>query len=136
MASPALAATLSSADQADVRRALAAVGAATSEQPALRSERLTREPSPAFLLGTALGAWIGAAAQLDYDLKTPSGDGDDSEAIGIDCFDERTAFDSLQARSRALGLTPPEVAAAAGLTKGPVLAAWRDREAGPAKRCR
>jgi hypothetical protein len=133
---PARAASLGPAEQADLRRALAMVGPAASEQPALRQEGLTRAPSPAYMLGAALGAWIGAAAQLDYDLKTPSGDGDDSEAIGIDCFDERTAFDHLQARSRALGLAPGDVVAAAGLGEAPVLAAWRDREAGPAKRCR
>jgi hypothetical protein len=102
----------------------------------VRKESLTHEPSPAYMLGAALGAWIGAAAQLDYDLKTPSGDGDDSEAIGIDCFDERIAFDHLETRSRALGLAPPDVVEAAGLAGGPVLGDWRNREAGPAKRCR
>jgi hypothetical protein len=132
----AVAAGLRAGEQADLRRAIAVVGASTSEQPALRQEKLTREPSPAYMLGAALGAWIGAAAQLDFDLKTPSGDGDDSEAIGIDCFDERTAFDHLEARSQALGLAPRDVVEAAGLGGGPVLSAWREREAGPAKRCR
>ncbi len=121
-------------DQAEIRRAVAVVGATTSEEPAVRQERRAREPSASYMLGAALGAWIAAAAQLDYDLKTPSGDGDDSEAIGIDCFDERTAFDHLQSRSQALGLSPKEVVDTAGLG-APVLAAWRVRLAGPAQRC-
>jgi hypothetical protein len=128
-------ASLAPADQAELRRALAMVGPTTSEEPAVRQERKAHEPSLPFMLGAALGAWESAAATLRYDLETPSGDGDDSEAIAIDCYDERIAFDHLETRARALGLTPPQVVEDAGLTAGDVLPAWRARQSGPSPRC-
>jgi len=130
------AAQLAPADQAELRRALAMVGPSTSEEPAVRQERRARDPSAAFMLGAALGAWESAAATLRYDLATPSGDGDDSEAIAEDCYDERIAFDHLQTRTSALGLTPPQVVEGAGLASGEVLTAWRARQAGASPRCR
>jgi hypothetical protein len=136
LASPAPAAPLAPADRAELKRALAMVGPATSEEPAVRQERRARDPSAAFMLGAALGAWQSAAATLRYDLATPSGDGDDSEAIAIDCYDERIAFDHLQTRTSALGLTPPQVVEDAGLAPGEVLTAWRARQAGASPRCR
>jgi hypothetical protein len=135
-ATAAMAGSLSPAEQAETRRAVTMVGPTTSEEPAVRQERKVREPTPAFMLGAALGAWVSAAAQLDFDLKTPSGDGDDSEAIAIDCSEERVAFDHLTTRATGLGLTPKAVVEAAGLPAGPLLDAWRAREAGQAKRCR
>ncbi len=122
--------------RAELRRGLAAAGDAASDEPALRRERQTREPSPAFALGAALGAWTNARAALDYDLHNPSGDGDDSAAIAIDCFDERTAFAHLEARRRALDLTPPAVLAAAGPSGVAAESAWRGRQAGPPPGCR
>jgi hypothetical protein len=123
-------------DPAEVRRGVALVGARTSDEPALRLERQTHEPSPSFSLGAALGAWIGAAAALDYDLKTPSGDGGDEEAIGVDCYDERTVFTHLEARRQALGLTPSQATAAAAVEPG-VAPAWASRQqAGAPVRCR
>jgi hypothetical protein len=131
----AAAAALAPADQAELRRGLAMVGPSTSEEPAVRQEHKARDPSAPFMLGAALGAWESAAATLRYDLETPSGDGDDSEAIAIDCYDERIAFDHLETRARALGLTPPQVIEDAGLTAGEVLKAWRARQTGPSPRC-
>ncbi len=124
------------ADPIEVRRGLAAVGPSASDEPALRLERRTREPSAGFVLGAALGAWISAAAALDYDLKTPSGDGGDAEAIEQDCYDERTAFAHLEARWQALGITPRQAAAAAGVAVPALLPAWTLRQAGPSQRCR
>ena len=124
------------ADPAEVRRGFSAVGPAASDEPAHRLERQRREPSAGYGLGAALGAWISAAAALDYDLKTPSGDGGDAEAIEQDCYDERTAFAHLEARRQALALTPPQVAAAAGIADPTVLPAWTHRQAGPPPRCR
>jgi hypothetical protein len=131
----AAAAGLAPADQAELRRGLAMVGPTTSEEPAVRQERKAHEPSAPFMLGVALGAWESAAATLRYDLETPSGDGDDSEAIAIDCYDEKIAFDHLETRAQAMGLTPPEVVEDAGLTAGDVLKAWRARQSGPSPRC-
>jgi hypothetical protein len=129
------AAPLAPADKAELRRALAMVGPSTSEEPAVRLERRARDPSAAFMLGAALGAWESAAATLRYDLATPSGDGDDSEAIAEDCYDERIAFDHLETRTRGLGLTPSQVVEDAGLASGEVLTAWRARQAGASPRC-
>jgi len=123
-------------DPAEVRRGFALVGPRTSDEPALRLERQTRDPSPSFQLGAALGAWISAAAALDYDLKTPSGDGGDEEAIGIDCYDERVAFSHLEARRQTLGMAPSQAIAAAGVEPG-VLPAWIGRQqTGAPMRCR
>jgi len=134
-ASPAGAAPIDPTVQADLRRGLATVGDKASDEPALRLERQTHEPSPGFALGSALGAWRNAAAALDFDLKNPAGDGDDSEAIANDCFDEKTAFAHLQSRAQSLGLTPDAVVAAAGLPQASLLDAWRARLSGPARRC-
>lgn len=128
---PAVAAELSPAEQAELKRGVAAVGYSTSEEPALRRERLTREPAAGFQLGTALQAWINAAESLDYRLRFPSGDGDDSEAIGIDCFDERTAMTRLEARRQALALTPEQVVAAAAIPGATLAPAWKARLATP-----
>jgi len=132
----ASAAPLDASGVADLNRAVAMVGPTTSDAPALRAESQTREPSLAFRMGAALGAWRSAAAQLDYDLKTPSGDGDDSGAIAIDCFDERGAFNHLEAARVALGLTPATVVSLAGMSKDDVASAWRSRQGGPPNRCR
>jgi hypothetical protein len=124
-------------DPAEVRRGFILVGARASDEPALRLESQTHEPSMSFRVGAALGAWISAAAALDYDLKTPSGDGGDEEAIGVDCYDERVAFVHLETGLQALGLTPNMVTAAAGALDPAVSPAWiaRRREGAPA-RCR
>ncbi len=123
-------------DTAEVRRGFTLVGPKASDEPALRLERQTREPSPSFALGAALGAWISATAILDYDLKTPSGDGGDDEAIGVDCYDERIAFTHLQARHQALGLTASEVVAATGVVDPKILTSWMARQrAGSPLRC-
>ena len=144
-APPARAAGAPPAVQADMRRALAMVGPSASEEPAMRQERQAREPSPGFMTGAALGAWINAAAQLDFDLKNPAGvgpphvsqDGDDPDAILQDCADEKTAFTRLEARSRSLGLTPDEVIAAAGATRSSsALTAWLTRRSGAVASCR
>jgi hypothetical protein len=135
-APPGLAAPLAPADSAEMRRGLAMVDASTSEEAALREARRAGEPSAPFMIGTALGAWVNAARQLDYDLKTPSGDGDDSGAIAIDCFDERTAFDRLEARRKALHLTPTDVLASAAIGDVTVSDIWGSRLNGPSPRCR
>ena len=122
--------------QSELRRGVAAAGHWASDEPAMRLERRNREPTPGFGLGAALAAWTNAAAQLDYDLKTPSGDGDDSEAIHLDCVDEAVALDHLESRRMALGLTPAEVLEAAGGFFADLLGAWRDRQSGPPKGCR
>jgi hypothetical protein len=124
------------AEQIELKGGLAAVGASTSDEPAARAERQAREPSRTFLLGASLGAWRNAAAALRYDLQTPSGDGDDTEAIAEDCYDEKTAFAHLEARRQSLGLTPPQVAGDAGLSDGALLDAWRARQSAPPKGCR
>jgi hypothetical protein len=130
--------------QADIKRAFAAVGLSNSEEPAVRQERQAREPSPGFMVGAALGAWTNAAAQLDFDLKNPAGVGpphvnlDDGPAdfIQQDCADEKAAFDRLATRSQALGLTPQQVAAAAGAADKGVATVWQMRQGGPVKACR
>jgi hypothetical protein len=125
-------------DLADVRRGFGLVGAGASDEPALRRERQAQAPSESFRLGAALGAWINAAAALDYDLKTPSGDGGDEEAIGIDCYDERKAFTHLETLRQAFGLAPTQVITAAGvIAPAGVAAAWTSRQqAGAPPRCR
>jgi len=124
-------------DPAEVRRGVALVGVQTSDEPALRLERQTHEPSESFRLGAALGAWISAAGALDYDLKTPSGDGGDEEAIGVDCYDERVAFTHLEASRQALALTPSQATAAAGIAVPAVATTWTARQqAGAPRRCR
>ena len=124
-------------DPAEVRRGLALVGSRTSDEPALRLERQTHEPSAGFELGAALAAWINAAAILDYDLKTPTGDGGDEEAIGVDCYDERVAFTDFEARRRALGFAPSRATEAAGVAEPTVASALTARQrAGAPPRCR
>ena len=133
---PARAAEMPPAMQSEVRRGIAMVGPRTSDEPALRRERLMRAPSAAFMLGSALGAWNSAAATLDFDLKTPSGDGDDSAAIAADCYDETTAFDHLESRRQSLGLTPRQIVDGAGLAGSDVLGSWQARQSGAPPRCR
>src|SRR3954452_8170589 len=82
--------------QPEIRRGFLAVGHSTSDVPALRVEAAHATPSAGFALGAALGGWINAAATLDYDLKTPSGDGDDSETIHLDCIDEAAMLQRLE----------------------------------------
>jgi len=141
--SSALADELSRSDLADLRRAYAAAKLSTSEEPAVRTERAAHPPSPAFMLGTALGAWTAAAAELDFDLKNPtaagpphaSQTGPDDDALRQDCTDEITAFARLDSRAGALGLTPAQVVGAAGVDQG-VAASWTVRRAGPVGNCR
>ncbi len=121
---------------ADIRQGLTAVGASASDQAALRAAMAAGEPSPGFRLGAALAAWRNAAAALDFDLHNPSGDGDDREAIGIDCFDEAAAFTHLEAARMGLGMTAEAALSAAGVTEGRVLAAWRARQAARPTGCR
>jgi hypothetical protein len=129
---------------AEIRRAVAMVGASTSEQPALREERRAREPSAGFMLGAALGAWANAAAQLEFDLQNPAGIGpphahlgqDGDELLRQDCREEAVAFADLVERSQALGLAPQAVTAAAGAAGGAVVEPWLRRRPGPAAACR
>jgi hypothetical protein len=135
LALPARAASLSANDGADLKRAFAAAALSTREEPAVRSERARREPSSGFMLGAALGAWIAARDQLDYDLKNPSAAGPphasqgpaDLDAIGQDCSDETLAFSRLDKRSRALDLEPAEVLKAAAVPDPALPDAWRMR---------
>jgi hypothetical protein len=117
----------------DLRRGLAASGAKTSDAPALRLETA---PSPAYRLGAALGAWRNATQTLDYDLKTPSGDGDDAETILGDCYDERVAFADLEAARAALGVAPEEALVAARLSEDGVKTRSIDRRREPPRGCR
>ncbi len=133
---PAAAAELTDALKSELKRGLAMVGTRTSDEPALRLERQSHDPSPAFSLGSALGAWSNAWASLDYDLKNPSGDGNDSGTIASDCYDEKTAFIHLEARARASGLTPRQVVDGAGLSAAGVLAEWTTRPSDGPPRCR
>jgi hypothetical protein len=136
LAAPARAAE-AGVDAAEVHRGLAAVGSRASDEPALRLERQTHEPSASFRLGAALGAWISATAILTYDLNTPSGDGGDDEAISVDCYDERSAFAHLEASRQVLGLTALQATAAAGVSDAMVSPTLMNRErAGAASRCR
>lgn len=143
-APPARAAELAPAAQTDLRRAIVMVGPSGSEEPALRQERRAREPTPGFMVGAALAAWLNAAAQLDFDLKNPAGagpphvgqTGGDPDAMVQDCFDEKLAFDHLETRSRSLGLTPDQVVVAAGARQSGALAAWRARRPEPVGACR
>jgi len=129
-------AAIGNVDAAEVRRGFLLVGARASDEPALRLERQTHEPSKSLTLGAALGAWVNAAAILDYDLKTPTGDGGDDEAIGVDCYDERVAFTHLEARREAFGLPPSQVTSAAGVVDGAILPLWMNRQrAGAPARC-
>jgi len=120
----------------EIRRGFVAAGSKTSEQPALREERDRREPSQGFMIGVALGAWSNAAAQLQYALEVPSGDGDDTAAIDLDCQEEGTAFKDLQARSQAAGLAAAQLVAAGQAEDAGALARLQLREAGPLPRCR
>jgi hypothetical protein len=134
---------LAPAAQSDLRRAYAAASLSTSEEPAVRAERQARDPSPAFMLGAALGAWTAAAAQLAFDVRNPAGagpphasqTGHDDDAFAEDCADEKTAFSRLDSRSRALGLGPDQVIAIAGAPAAQA-AAWQARKAGPPTACR
>ena len=135
LALPARAADLSAAAAADLKRAFAAGRQSTSEEPAVRAERARGEPSAGFMIGAALGAWSAARAQLDYDLKNPAAAGPPhasqgapvDEALDQDCREEKTAFDRLEERSRAQGLDPAAVVAAAGGLDPALLDAWRFR---------
>jgi hypothetical protein len=143
--SPSLAAGLDGPGQSDLRRAFLAASASSSEEPAVRAERLQREPSSGFMLGAALGAWTEARYQLDFDLKTPgaagpphvSQNGANDEAIEQDCADEKTAFQRLDSRTASLGLDAKSVlqmAAAPGADA--VLVRWLARRSGPDQGCR
>lgn len=129
--------------QADLRRALVLVGPSTSEEPALRHERQARDPAPAFLLGAALGAWINAAGQLDFDRDHPtaagpphmSQSGADPDALAQDCAEERLAFVHLQTRARAMAMTAEQVADAASVDPV-IVAVWRARASKEPPICR
>lgn len=145
LGSPAVAAGLDAAGQADLRRAFAAASLSTSEEPAVRAERREREPSPGFMLGAALGAWTAAAAQLDFDIRNPtaagpphaSQSGDNGEAIAQDCVEENTAFSRLDARAAALGPDPKSVLDLAGAPEPErTRSAWLKRRGGPVPGCR
>lgn len=130
--------------QAEVRRAVGAVGGFTSEEPALRQERRAREPSAGFLLGAALGAWMNATAQLDFDLRNPQGVGpahahlaqDGADLLREECRDEAVAFERLEARAKAVGLAPDAATAAGGVALGGTAQAWIQRRPGPVAACR
>ena len=127
----------------EIGRGAAAVSLSTSEEPALRVERRTREPSPGFLLGAAFAAWTNAAAQLAFDLANPtaagpahaSQNGALDDFIAEDCREEGAAYRALESRSRALALDVGRVAAAAGASQVEA-DLWRGRRAGPAAACR
>ena len=132
-------------DRAEIRRAVLAVGLSSSEEPAVRQERRSREPSAAFLLGAALAAWIQAREQLEFDLTNPAAAGAphasqgpaNEDAIAEDCAEEMQAFAHLDARASALGLTVEQVTAAAALQNRDALAiAWQARRAGADRACR
>jgi hypothetical protein len=129
--------------QADLRRALTMVGPSASEEPALRDERRARDPSPAFLLGAALGAWINAAGQLNFDRDHPtaagpphvSQSGADPDALAQDCAEERLAFAHLQARAGAMDMPAEQVVRAASVDPA-VVAGWRTRSSAQPPICR
>ena len=120
----------------ELRRGVAAVGPGASDRPAIRAEQQARAVSEAFRTGAALAAWINAAETLDFDLRTPSGDGDDSAAIRQDCREEAVALADLEASRQALRLTPKQVLDAAGVTNAGVLAGWLARQAQAPAGCR
>jgi hypothetical protein len=120
------------ADLSDVRKGFVAVGPSTSDSAALRA---APAPSAAYRAGAALAAWTNATASLDYDVKNPSGDGVDG-AVSLDCFDEKAAFADLDASAKALGLTPAEITARAGVKDPSLAKAWVARQAGPPSACR
>ena len=143
--SPSLSASLDGPGQSDLRRAFLVGSMSTSEEPAVRAERLQREPSAGFMLGAALGAWSSARCQLDFDLSSPnaagpphvSQSGDNDDAIAQDCAEEKTAFARLDARAAGLGLKPEAVLQlAAAPAAGPLLGKWLARKAGPDAACR
>jgi len=136
---------LSGADSADLKRAFAAASLSTSEEPAVRAERMRGEPSAGFMIGAALGAWTAAREQLDYDLKNPAAAGPPhasqgapvDEAMEQDCREETTAFERLETRSRAQGLEPAAVLQAAAIPDPGLEDAWRVRtRQGSAPICR
>lgn len=141
---PVCAAELDAYQRADIARGMTMVGSSTSEAAAVRQEQKVGEPAPAFLLGTALAAWISARTQVEFDAKAPeaagpphnSQSGDTEDYVRQDCAEESSAFTDLEARRRALGLELVEVLAAAGLPDPATLTAWRARAAGPAASCR
>ncbi len=129
--------------QVEIRRAVGIVGGFTSEEPALRQERRAREPSPGFLLGVALGAWMNAAAQLDFDLKNPQAMGpahahlgkEANDLLRDECREEAVAFDHMESRAKALELTPEQVVAAGRVSDGGTVELWMQRRPGPPKAC-
>jgi hypothetical protein len=133
-AAAACAAEAAPADQTELRRGFTAVGSRVSDEPALRLERQTHEPSPSFMVGSSFAAWSNASAGLAYDATHPSGDGDDSGLIDEDCFDEKIAFGHLQDRSAGLGLQAADVIAQAGVQAG-ILASWASRQTAHPKWC-
>ncbi len=117
----------------EIHRGFVAVNS-TSEQPALRLERETREPSPGFMLGASLGAWKNAAESLKYHLENPSGDGDDTATIDLDCYEERVAFTNLDVRRQASGLDARDIVGAASVVD--LLPALQARLTAAPPRCR
>ena len=130
---PLHAAAQTPAVAAELKRGFAAAGTSASDEPALRAEA---HPSEPYRIGAAVGAWSNAKAALDFLMKNPSGDGDDDDAIDMDCYDERHAFDHLEASRKAAAVTPEQVAAGIGGLNGQVIPDWTKRQAGPIPRCR
>jgi len=118
----------------EVRRGFLAAGPSSSDVPAMRVESAARPPSAGFALGAALGGWLNAAETLDFDLKTPSGDGDDTETIRKDCYEEAAMLERLETRRKTAGLTPAETLRAAGADAGG-LPGWTRRLAAPVAGC-
>jgi hypothetical protein len=130
-----LAAALSPELKAEIARGMTAVGAFSSEAPAMRGEP---RPSPGFALGAALAAWSNAKTQLDFDLANPQSAGPahahldqmGDDLLRQECREEAAAFADLETRSAALGLAPADIApvSAEALTAR--------RASGPAAACR
>jgi hypothetical protein len=128
---------------ADALRGFGMVSLSTSEQPALREERRVREPSAGFLLGSALAAWINAAAQLDFDLKNPAGvgpphvalGGENTDYIAVECREEQQAFVTLESRRQDLSLPLPQAASFLERSGAEYLTAWKDRQSGAPAGC-
>lgn len=143
--SPSLSASLDGPGQSDLRRAFLIASMSTSEEPAVRAERLRGTPSAGFMLGAALGAWTSAYDQLDFDLHAPnaagpphaSQSGDNDDALQQDCAEEKTAFERLDSRTAGLGLDPKSVLQLAAVpSAADSLPRWLARRAGPVGACR
>lgn len=127
---------------AEIGRGAAAVSLSTSETPAVRVERQTREPTSGFLLGAAWRAWVNAATVLAFDLANPTAAGPAhasqnaalSDFIREECREEAVAFDAVVQRlPPSLDIT--RVISAAGGEPADA-GRWAQRTQGPAPACR